>query len=80
MPYIRRLQGMQRKILMFAGRYDPTFLPGLSQQAFDEFDRHRIPYELKWLNCGHYTMAQLPFSALIIYRVLSFLKADRDRS
>jgi pimeloyl-ACP methyl ester carboxylesterase len=80
MPYIRRLRGTTKDILMFAGRYDPTFLPELSQQAFQEFDRHEIPYELHWLNCGHYTMAQLPFSAVVVHRVLRFLKATRDRS
>jgi dienelactone hydrolase len=80
MPYIRRLQGTTKKILMFAGRYDPTFLPELSQQAFQEFDRLQIPHDLHWLNCGHYTMAQLPFSAVVVHRLLQFLKSNRDRS
>jgi hypothetical protein len=79
LPYIRRLNHTHRRILMFSGRYDPTFLPRLSQQAFDEFDRHEVPYKLRWLPCGHYTMAQFPFSALVVKDVIHFLKREADR-
>ena len=79
LPYIKRLKHTQRRILMFSGRYDPTFLPRLSQQAFDEFDRQEVPYRLRWLACGHYTMAQFPFNALVVKDVLRFLKREPDR-
>lgn len=78
-PYIQRLRATDRKILMFAGRYDPTFLPRLSQQAFDEFDRCEVPYELHWLRCGHYTMGELPFSAVIAHKIIRMLRRERDR-
>jgi hypothetical protein len=72
LPYIKRLQAANRRILMFAGRYDPTFLPHLSQQAFDEFDRYNIPYRLHWLPCGHYTIGRFPFNAMLVHRIVRF--------
>ena len=73
-PFISRLAGTKRKILMVAGRYDLTFLPGLSQQAYDEFERCGVPHEVTWLPCGHYTMGEFPFNALVGYKIVRFLK------
>ena len=79
LPYVRRLKNTTRRILMFAGRYDPTFLPRLSKQLFDEFDGQRVPYQPRWLPCGHYTMAQFPFSAVIAKDAIRFLRAEQGR-
>src|SRR5207237_2756639 len=57
-PFIKRLQGTSRKFLTLSGLYDTTFLPELSQQAYDEFDRCSIPHKRSWLRCGHYTMGK----------------------
>ena len=73
-PFIKRLAGTDRRILMIAGRYDPTFLPHLSQQAYDEFNRWSVPHEVNWLPCGHYTMGEFPFNALAGYRIVKFLR------
>jgi hypothetical protein len=72
-PFIDRLQGTNRKILMLSGRYDPTFLPELSQQVYDEFDRLHIAHQRVWLPCGHYTMGQFPFNAIVGYKLVRFL-------
>jgi hypothetical protein len=74
-PFIKRLQNSQQRLLMLSGRYDPTFLPNLSQQTYDEFDRRRIPYELAWISCGHYTMGAFPFNAMAGYRIVRFLRS-----
>jgi len=74
-PFIKRLRGSDRKILMLSGRYDMTFLPDLSQQAYDEFDRCGVGYDQAWLPCGHYTMGQFPFNALAGYKIVQFLGA-----
>jgi hypothetical protein len=50
-----------------------SFLPSLSQQAHDEFKRCHIPYEAIWLPCGHYTMGQFPFNAVVGYQVIKCL-------
>jgi len=79
-PFIERLRRTDRRILMFAGKYDPTFLPHLSQQAFNEFDRCEVPYELHWLPCGHHTIGRFPFSALLVHRIVRFLRRERESS
>jgi hypothetical protein len=76
-PFIKRLRGTDRKFLMLSGRYDLSFTPELSQQAFDEFHRCGVPCEIKWLPCGHYTMGQFPFSAMTGYRIIRFLNKNR---
>jgi hypothetical protein len=80
MPYIKHLRQTKRRIMMFAGRYDPTFLPDLSQHAFDEFARCGVPHRLCWLPCGHYTMGRFPFSAIVARQLVNFLRAERDRT
>jgi hypothetical protein len=72
-PFIQRLSGTERKILMLSGRYDTTFLPELSRQAFEEFDRCGISCRRVWLPCGHYTMGRFPFSAIVGYQVVRFV-------
>lgn len=79
LPYINRLRKTNRLVSLFAGRYDPTFLPHLSQQAFDEFVRCDVPHELHWLRCGHYTMAKFPFNAIMARKIVSFLQRARGR-
>jgi pimeloyl-ACP methyl ester carboxylesterase len=77
-PFAGRIAGTRRRMLMFAGRYDPTFLPDLSQLAFDEFDRSGVPYKLHWLPCGHYSMGEFPFSMAVGYRIVNFLKSMKN--
>jgi hypothetical protein len=79
-PFIHRLHETNRRILMFAGRYDPTFLPELSKSAFDEFDRWRVPYELYWLRCGHYTLGRFPFNAVVAHKITQFMRRERYRN
>src|SRR5437667_6522441 len=47
-PFIKRLRGTDRKFLMLAGKYDMSFIPELSQQAFDQFRRCSVPCEIAW--------------------------------
>ena len=74
-PFIKRLEGTTRRLLTLSGRYDTTFLPSLTQQTYDEFDRCQIPYQSIWLPCGHYTMGQFPFSSMVGYQLIKFLTA-----
>jgi hypothetical protein len=72
-PVIERLRGTNRQMLMLSGRYDTTFLPKLSAQAYEELDRCSIRHQRVWLPCGHYTMGKFPFNAVVGYRVVRFL-------
>jgi hypothetical protein len=73
-PYIGRLVGSRRPIMMLSGRYDLTFLAKLTQQTFDELDRLKVPANRHWMFCGHYTMGKIPFNAMAGLRIRSFLK------
>ena len=79
-PFVERLRDTGQHLQIFAGRYDPTFLPHLSQQLFDKIERCRVPHEINWLRCGHYTIGRLPFSAVVVQRTLRFLRRERDRT
>src|SRR5688572_7339019 len=73
LPFIRRLKGSDRPILMLSGRYDLTFPADLTQQGYDEFDRLSIPLRKEWLPCGHYTMGKFPFHAIAGLKIRKFL-------
>jgi len=72
-PFIETLRGTNRRCLMISGRYDLSFLPELSRQAYDELRRCEVPCEITWLPCGHYTMGRFPFNAVAGYRIVRFL-------
>jgi hypothetical protein len=73
LPFIRRLRGTHRPMLMLSGRYDLTFPAPLTQQGYDEFDRYSIPVHQSWLPCGHYTMGKFPFQVIAGLRIRKFL-------
>jgi hypothetical protein len=75
-PFVERLRGGSERVLMLSGRYDTTFLPNLSQQIYDKIDRCGIECDRIWLPCGHYTMGQLPFSAVVGYRLVRFFMSS----
>jgi hypothetical protein len=78
-PFMHKLQKVPRPMLMISGEYDMTFLPDLTRQVYAEFDRRKIPAEVLWFPCGHYTMGKLPFSAMAGFRILRFFLEQRDR-
>ena len=78
-PFIRKLKGHARPMLMISGEYDMTFLPELTREAYSELERCGIPVKTMWFPCGHYTMGQFPFSAMAGYRVLNFFLEQRSQ-
>jgi dienelactone hydrolase len=77
-PFIDRLARRgEHRMLVLAGTYDLTFPFELSALCFQEFDRRRISYERVLLPCGHYTMGNVPFSAIAGFRVVKFLRRFR---
>jgi pimeloyl-ACP methyl ester carboxylesterase len=76
-PYIKRLRGNRRPMMMLSGRYDLTFPARLTQLGHDEFDRHSIGVRREWLACGHYTMGKFPFQAIAGLKIRSFLVRQR---
>lgn len=72
-PFVRRLKGTQRPMLMLSGRYDLTFPAQLTQQGHDELDRYSLPVKKTWLPCGHYTMGEFPFQVIAGLKIRRFL-------
>jgi pimeloyl-ACP methyl ester carboxylesterase len=73
-PFIGRLEGDSRPMLMISGEYDLTFDPDLSKHTYAEFRRRGIPVDVIWLPCGHYTMGKFPFNAVVAYKIVRFLR------
>ena len=74
MPYVERGLGSGKEAFMVYGKYDPTFLPALTEQMLTALRRH-IPHPRTLaLHCGHYSLELPPFSHIAGYRMLSFLR------
>ena len=72
-PFIQRLQGTTRRMLALSGEHDLTFPAGLTRDVHREFQRWRVPVDIQWLPCGHYTMGEFPFNAIAGFKILTFL-------
>ncbi|HEY2461583.1 MAG TPA: prolyl oligopeptidase family serine peptidase [Candidatus Acidoferrum sp.] len=75
MPYVERGLGAGKRALMVHGRYDPTFLPELTQQMLTALRRNGANMRALELACGHYSLELAPFSHIAGYRMLTFLRS-----
>jgi dienelactone hydrolase len=73
-PYVSRLQGTPKEILLITGRYDPTFWPEFTEAALAEIRDAGVDFESLSLPCGHYSMGVAPFSYIAGYRFGTFLR------
>jgi hypothetical protein len=73
-PYVSRLRGAEKKILLITGSYDPTFRPELTIQLLVELANEQVRFEHLALPCGHYSMGVWPFSHIVGYRFGKFLE------
>ena len=77
-PYISKLRGAERRILLITGRYDPTFWPEFTEALLQELRNEQVGFESLSLPCGHYSMGVLPFSYIAGYRFGKFLQRALD--
>jgi len=75
LPYVERGMGAGKCAFMVHGKYDPTFLPALTEQMLDALRRHGAAPKTVELHCGHYSLELAPFSYIAGYRMLMFLRA-----
>jgi len=75
MPYVERGLGAGKNVFMVYGKYDPTFLPELTEQMLAALRRHNAHPRTLALHCGHYSLELPPFSHIAGYRMLSFLRS-----
>jgi Prolyl oligopeptidase family len=75
MPYVERGLGAGKPAFMVYGKYDPTFLPELTEQMLAALCRHGAPPRTLALHCGHYSLELPPFSHIAGYRMLTFFRS-----
>jgi dienelactone hydrolase len=71
-PYMSRVG--QRPIRFIIARYDLTFPLELSHDAIAEARRLKLPLDVVWLPCGHYTTGELPWKAIDAWKIATFFR------
>jgi dienelactone hydrolase len=74
MSYFKQFARWPRKSLIIYAKYDLTFLPELSRQTVEEFERHGLDHKVAVLPCGHYTTGETPYKYLDAWHMMSFLR------
>jgi hypothetical protein len=75
MPYVERGLGAGKNAFMVYGKYDPTFLPELTEQMLKALRQHGANLRTLELHCGHYSLELPVFSHIAGYRMLTFLRS-----
>ena len=74
MAYFDQFSRWPRKSLIIYAKYDLTFLPELSRNVVEEFERHGLNHKVVVLPCGHYTMGETPYKYMDGWQLASFLR------
>lgn len=75
LPYMRRVASMgDRPMRFIVARYDLTFPLDLSHETIAEARRHKLPLDVVWLPCGHYTTGELPWKAIDAWKIATFFR------
>ena len=75
LPFIPRVAQMgHRPIRFIVARYDLTFPIDLSHEVIAEARRNKLPLDIVWLPCGHYTTAELPWKAIDAWKIATFFR------
>jgi dienelactone hydrolase len=74
MSYFNQFSRWPRKSLIIYAKYDLTFLPELSRDVVDEFERRGLDHKVVALPCGHYTMGEAPYNYMDGWHLASFLR------
>ena len=75
MPYVERGMGSGKNAFMVYGKYDPTFLPELTEQMLAALRANNAAPRTLELHCGHYSLELAPFSHIAGYRMLTYLRS-----
>ena len=75
MPYVERGMGAGKNAFMVYGKYDPTFLPELTEQMLAALRANDAAPKTLELHCGHYSLELAPFSHVAGYRMLTYLRS-----
>jgi len=72
MPYVELGMGAGRNTFMVYGKYDPTFLPELTQQMLRALRRNGAEPRTLELPVGHYSLELAPFSYVAGWRMFTY--------
>ena len=72
MPYVERGMGSGRDTFMVYGKYDPTFLPELTEEMLRSLRKHGAEPRTLELPVGHYSLELAPFSYIAGYRMFTY--------
>jgi dienelactone hydrolase len=74
-PFMPRVGTMGHRPMRFIiARYDLTFPIDLSREAIAEARRLRLPLDIVWLPCGHYTTGEMPWKAIDAWKIATFFR------
>ena len=74
-PFMRRVAEMGHRPMRFiVARYDLTFPIQLTHDAIKEARHHKLPLDIVWLPCGHYTTGELPWKAIDAWKIATFFR------
>jgi len=74
MSYFKQFSRWPKRSLIIYAKYDLTFLPELSHDTIEEFERHGLDHKVVVLPCGHYTTGETPYKYMDGWHLLSFLR------
>ncbi len=74
--HIGKLRRDSRPHLLITAKYDQTFLPDLTRQVLEEYERQGLRPNVVQLPCGHYTTARFPFSYMDGWHICKFLRRN----
>lgn len=75
LPFMPRVAGMGKRPMRFIiARYDLTFPIDLSRAAIAEARRNKLPLDIVWLPCGHYTTGEMPWKAIDAWKIATFFR------
>jgi hypothetical protein len=72
MPYVERGMGAGRNTFMVYGKYDPTFLPELTEQMLSALRKNGAEPRTLELPVGHYSLELAPFSYVAGWRMFTY--------
>lgn len=72
-PYLVKMKAPKKRLLVIAGKYDPTFWPEFTEEFLSAIRANQVDCESLWLPCGHYSLGEPPFSWVAGGRFGAFL-------
>jgi hypothetical protein len=74
--YFKKMVGTGKDSLLVHALYDYSFLPHLSQQVLQDYEKLGLSHSVLTLHCGHYTSGEFPFNIILGYGMCSYISKN----